>query len=713
MTRPARAPEPSRARAALACAVALSLAAPARTADVLRGFRPERRDEHLRLEEALVGAVDAARLRAWHDLLAAEPHVAGSAGDAAVIDAIAAEWTKLGLDVERQDVWVYLPRPVEASLAIVAPEVETLPIKETPAPGDPYMGHPELSFGWNAYSGSGDVTGAVVYANFGTKEDFAKLRELGIRCEGAVVVARYGGNFRGYKAKYAEEAGAAGLVIYSDPEDAGFVKGPAYPEGGWFSETTIQRGSVLTLPWQGDPLTPFAPATRGARRLDPADVPLPRIPVQPVGWGAAARILERMTGAQVPEAWQGGLPITYRLTGGDALRVRLLVRQERAITRTANVVGTLKGATEPQRRVVFGAHHDAWGFGAADPLSGTIQVMEAARVFAAAAARGLRPARSVSFAAWGAEEFGILGSSEWVEAHERELESGVVAYLNGDMTGMGPKLEVSSSPSLKALIEEVAGPELTKIGDLGGGSDHVGFLCHAGVASASIGGGGSQGSSYHALTDNLAWYRKVVGDDYAPAVTLTRLNVRVMARLANADVPPLDPVRASVDTRTHLEALAARAKDLGPAADLARVELASRLHELRAREVMAALASALPTLPPSATKRIGSELISHDRGWVWEGGLPGRPWFRSLFAAPDETSGYAPWMLPGLRRAIEHRDDAELARMQRAYVGVFRRLEARLDAIEAAIEEARTPTPSSAAAGPARGRGAGSGARGR
>ncbi|HEX6203665.1 MAG TPA: M28 family peptidase, partial [Thermoanaerobaculia bacterium] len=429
-------------------------------ADALAGFAPARRAEQLAYEEALRATVDPARLRAWHDLLSSRPHVAGTPGDRAVIDALAREMASMGLAVEVQELDLYLPRPVRAELTVLAPERVPLDLQEAALAEDPWSDHPELHFGWNAYSGSGTVEAGVVYAHYATPEDFARLAELGVEVAGKIVVARYGRSFRGYKARYAEAAGAAGLVLYGDPEDGGYVRGRMWPAGGWANGTAIQRGSVLTLPYPGDPLTPFVPAQPDGEaadggpveRLDPAAVDFPGIPVQPVGWQAAAEILGRMSGPAVPEEWQGGLPFNYRLDGGPELRVRLRVEQERELVRTANVVGTLVGERFPDETVILGCHHDAWSFGAGDPNAGSILVLEAARAFSAAARAGRRPDRSVVFAHWGAEEFGILGSVEWVEAHARDLTAGAVAYINLDMAAMGPRFGASATPSLADLV---------------------------------------------------------------------------------------------------------------------------------------------------------------------------------------------------------------------------------------------------------------------
>ncbi|MFT7464412.1 MAG: N-acetylated-alpha-linked acidic dipeptidase, partial [Pseudohongiellaceae bacterium] len=318
-------------------------------------------------EQRFLDAVNPQRLSDWHDMLASAPHRAGTPGDARVVNALVESFTAMGLEVERHEFHALLAEPVSASLFIVAPEQIELSLVEDVLAEDPYSAHEDHDMGWNAYSASGDVTAEVVYANHGRKEDFERLADLGVSCKGRIVLTRYGGNFRGYKAKFAEAAGAAGLIIFTDPKDVGWGKGLSYPEGGFAHPSHIQRGSVLTLPWIGDPLTPFAEATADAVRLDPELLDLPKIPVQPVSWLAAEQILSRMTGESVPNPWQGGLPFRYRLTGGPALRVRLAVEQRREIMPTWNVLATLRGTEAPEQEIILGSHHDAWCCGAVDP----------------------------------------------------------------------------------------------------------------------------------------------------------------------------------------------------------------------------------------------------------------------------------------------------------------------------------------------------------
>ena len=645
--------------------------------------------EQLSLEEQLDNVPSAERLADWHDRISAEPHVAGSVGDRRLIEKLAGYMESMGLDVEVHPFTTYLSRPISAELEIVAaPAVNwvdgavfgaarelpiRLPLKEKPVAGDDSLSHPDLDIGWNAYSGSGEVTAPVVYVNYGTREDFHHLRRLGVSLHGKIALARYGGNFRGFKAKFAQEEGAVGLVIFTDPKDAGYGKGATYPQGGWANASYIQRGSLKTLPYSGDPLTPFEEATADAQRLDPETVALPRIPVQPIGWGAAFEILRRMTGRVVPASWQGGLPVAYRM-GNDDLELRLKVEQERRLVESANVLGFLRGARQPDQWIVTGSHHDAWSFGAGDPNAGTILVLESARVLSEMAAAGHAPDRTLVFAHWGAEEFGIIGSTEWVEGRRDELLDKAVGYVNLDGAAMGVRFSASSSPSLKTLVADVLRqvPQARKpeqnvfetwvgnrpappFGNLGGGSDHVGFYCHLGIPSVNISAGGSPGVSYHSNYENLAWYRKVVGKDYAGAVMLTRIVDRILWRLSKAPLLPLNPVSYGGDLQVHLNRLENLADKLGYTTDFSELQGAAERYRARADEIYQRLRTAVDEgrLADEGLERANRVLLRLERGWLHEPGLPERPWFRNLFAATDPYSGYGAWMLPALRWVVE------------------------------------------------------------
>ncbi len=667
----------------------------------LSRFLPERRDAYQQYERTLNAIPDPAQLRAHHELLADEPHVAGTEGDHRTIADLETYFRNLGLHVETQWLKVYLSRPVSAEVSIINPNAPPtiLGTTEPPLDEDPYSRDPRLTIAWNAYSGSGDVTAEVIYANRGTKEDFDTLKKAGIDCTGKIILARYGGNFRGYKAKFAEESGAAALIIYTDPGDAGYAKGPMYPQGGWSTSSQVQCGSIMTLDRAGDPLTPFVAATEDLpddQRLSPDEVGLPKIPVQPMGWEAVQQIMQRMNGRAVADTegcdkWQGGLPLPYRIEGGPALKVRVNVQQERGFQRTANVVATLKGAKFPDEKVIIGCHHDAWAFGACDPLCGTILVLESARSFVELAKAGSPPDRSILFACWGAEEFGIIGSTEWVEAHSDDLTKNAIAYINLDMATMGDKFWAAAAPSLKSLIIDAAkdvphcrtpadapptsvyaewltrsgttdkpAPEPT-IGDLGGGSDHVAFYCHAGVPSMAIGSGGARGTSYHSNYDTLNWYHAVVGHNYLPAQMNTRMVNTIASRLANADVLPLDPLRYVIDLRTHCASTREATLRAGLIFSLDVTKYfndfdasgaAFRSHLEIWLKTFQDAGYVQPMLNEYA--RMGEKMM------MAKDGLPSRPWFKNRYISPNPLSGYEEWILPEFRAAIEAQDQQQL-----------------------------------------------------
>jgi N-acetylated-alpha-linked acidic dipeptidase len=707
-------------------ALALAIAAAAAFADSptirssssspgLWSFSPDRREAQAALEHRLNDAVSADSLRAFHDHLAARPHRAGTEGDRAVIAYLESQFAEMGLDVETQWLDLYLAKPVSGEVEVKTADGQrtVLSIQEPALTADLSTSDSNLDFGWNAWSGTGDITAEVVYANYGRKQDFERLKQLGVDVTGKIVIARYGGNYRGYKAKFAEAHGAAGLIMYYDPKDVGYARGLMYPDGGWANEHSIQRGSLITLLYEGDALSPGFASVPGAPLLDPKDVALPTIPVQPIGWGAARAILELMDGPVVPEDWQGALPFNYRLTSGPDVKVRLKVEQTREITRTANVLGTIRGAKFPDEFIVVGCHHDAWNHGASDPMAGMMLVLEAARTVAAQAKAGHPPDRSIVFAAWAAEEYGLMGSTEWVEANADRLREHCIAYMNLDMSAMGTSFNAAASPSLTTAIIDATRdvPHCTDtdtpifdgwsrrsatltptIGTMGGGSDHVGFLCVAGVPCMSIGAGGSPGTSYHTNYDTLAWYRKVVGDDYLPAVMLTRTVNLILTRLANADVPPLDPAELGGEAIEHLGALASLAERAGMTTAIdALIDRAAMVRD-RAASAREALATALTSNAFSDTDlaAVASALRTLDRAWIGTG-LHERPWYKSTFMAPDRDSGYDSWPLPELRAAIEDRDAARLTAAEANIAAALDAIAGAAETIRATAVNASTP----------------------
>jgi len=643
-------------------------------------------------------------------IITANPHPAGSAAQVEVGHYIGRVMKAAGLVVREHPYDVYLPQltdDVEAH--IVTPVAMPLSNREAALAEDRFSGHPDLLNGWNAFSGSGDVTGEVVYANFGTRADYEALDEMDISLAGKVVIARYGGNFRGFKVKFAEQRGAAGVIMFND---APAEEVDAYPDGPMLNGDIIQRGSVLTLPWTGDPLTPFVAALpvdgdEQVERLDPDEVGLHTIPVLPLGYNAASEILSRMTGEAAPEDWQGGLDLTYRILGGDDLTVRVRVNQPKALTRAVNVVGTLEGAEFPDEWFILGAHYDPWGFGAIDPNGGTAMLLTMAEALGAAAEQGCRPRRSIMVAHWDAEEYGIIGSTEWVEEYLPELTASAIAYINADSAVSGPNFNSSSSPSLKQPILDsiksvsYAGEDRSiydwwaeraesgepRMGNLGGGSDHVAFYTHAGIPSASMGSGG-RGGVYHSNYDNFAWYERFGDSEWVFGPMIARADGLLALRFANADLLPYDVARYAVDTRTHVDTLIEVAEGRGVEVDLSRLveaiaeldEAAAAVENARAERVAAGAVAA------ADAARINAALIGLEKAWLDDRGLQDRPWSRSLYVSPDPFSGYASWMLPGIRYEIETDNPAGVPEWEARYVDAIRRLAERMREVAALIE---------------------------
>ncbi|MEQ8329827.1 MAG: M28 family peptidase [Longimicrobiales bacterium] len=641
-------------------------------------------------------------------IITATPHPTGSAAQVEVGNYLARVMKAAGMDVRKHPYDVYLPQLTDdVEVHIVTPVAMRLSNRERRLEEDRFSGHPDLLNGWNAFSGSGDVTGEVVYANYGRREDYRALDSMGIDLTDKVVVARYGGNFRGFKVKFAEERGAAGVIMFNDaPED----RSDPYPEGPMLSGEIIQRGSVLTLDWTGDPLTPFEPALPldgpvQVERLDPSEVGLHSIPVLPIGYDAAEEILSRMGGTRAPDDWQGGLELPYRLTGGEELTVRVRVNQPLAITRAINVVGTFEGTDYPDEWFILGSHYDPWGFGAVDPNGGTAMLLTLAEALGELAEEGCRPRRSILIAHWDAEEYGIIGSSEWVEEYLPELEAGAIAYINADAAISGPNFGASSSPSLKQPILDAirdvsyAGEDRSiydwwaaqadgepTMGNLGGGSDHVAFYTHAGVPSASLGSSGRSGI-YHSNYDNFAWFERFGDPDWVFGPMIAAADGLLALRFANADLLPYDVTRYATDTRTHVNTLHEVAEARRIDVDLTRLVASTRALEQAAAELEAARADrvARGPVPRAVAKRINDAFIGLEKAWLDDRGLQDREWSRSLYVSPDPFSGYASWMLPGLRYEIETDDPAEVPEWEQRYVDAVDRLTQRMRAVTALI----------------------------
>ncbi len=662
------------------------------TAQSNDGFLAQSQTKEKQVEDYFLETVDFDQYKIHLKTLTQKPHVAGSKANEEVRDYMANVMKNAGMKVDLYPYDIYMSKnPGTSLIELVTPIREPLNQQEFILEGDAYSSSADLWKGWNAYSGSGDVTAEVVYANYGTKEDFEKLKELGVSVKGKIVLARYGKNFRGYKAKFAEENGAAGLIIYTDPADSGFTKGLVYPEGVYSNESAIQRGSVLTEEFTGDPLTPYEPALpldgkKKIKRLDPKDTNMHTIPVTPIGYGSAQKILGLMSGKVVPEGWQGGLPFTYRLDGGDELKLRLMVDQKRDFVRVHNVVGTIKGTEYPDEWIILGCHYDAWGYGATDPNSGTAMLLGLSESLGKLAKEGKGPKRSILIAHWDAEEHGVIGSAEWVEQMKDELNAKAVAYLNFDGGVSGKNFGASASPTLKKVLveasKEVNYPETDKtvyevwkgdndapkIGNLGGGSDHIGFYMHVGVPSLS--GGTSGPTLYHTNYDSFGFYEKFVDPSFKMGPMVEQLVGIMTLRLANAEIIPYDVKRYATDLKLHFEKATAGVKSFDKNfegfglvdSSLVKLEEVAARFETRLTTVLNN-----SSLSKNEIKSINSKMLALEKSFIDSKGMYYGDWYKSLYASTDPFSGYASWMLPGIEYEISLKSSDRLEEWDMRY----------------------------------------------
>ncbi len=548
----------------------------------LLGFHPDRVAAQRELEARFDATLDAANLETWMRRLAARPHPVGSPWGKANAEFMLERFRSWGYEARIETFQVLFPTPQLRRVELLEPTRFKASLAEPALPEDatPSQTREQLPI-YNAYSVDGDVTGELVYVNYGVPEDYALLDRHGIDVAGKIVLARYGRAWRGIKPKVAAEHGAIGCIIYSDPAEDGYFAGDVYPKGGFRNARGAQRGSVADMPtYPGDPLTPGRGAVAGAERLAIEDAPtLTKIPVLPISYADAQPLLEALGGPVAPPEWRGALPLTYHLGPGPA-KVRLAVAFDWKLAEAHDVIAVLRGRESPDQWVIRGNHHDAWVNGATDPVSGMVALMEEARAVAALTKSGWRPKRTIVYAAWDAEEPGLLGSVEWAEAHADELRAKAVAYINSDSNGRG-FLGLAGSHSLQPFLNGVARdvadpvqgmPVLERLrsrikvhgdeeerkraatgGDLplsalGSGSDYTPFLQHLGIASLNLGfGGEGDYGQYHSAYDSIDHYVRFMDPGFVYGIALAQVAGRTALRLAEADVLPFDPATL-VDT---------------------------------------------------------------------------------------------------------------------------------------------------------------------
>lgn len=557
----------------LSCVLIAGQTAPPAQRQLL-GFDAAGAERQLALEARFDALLKKENLREWMQRLSARPHHVGSPYDKENAEFIAGLFRSWGYETKIETFDVLFPVPRVRLLEMVAPEKFTARLSEPALAEDATSDQAaEQLPTYNAYSVDGDVTGQVVYVNYGVPKDYEALAERGIDVKGKIVIARYGGSWRGIKPKVAAEHGAVGCLIYSDPRDDGYFQGDVYPKGAWRNELGAQRGSVADMPlYPGDPLTPNVGATKDAPRIDRKSAPtLTKIPVLPISYADALPLLRAMSGPIAPEDWRGALPIPYHLGPGPAT-VHLKLEFDWQLKPIYDVIARLQGGERPDQWVVRGNHHDAWVNGAQDPVSGLVAMLEEARGIGELAKTGWRPKRTIIYAAWDGEEPGLLGSTEWVETHMEELRKHAVLYVNSDSNGRG-FLNAGGSHTLEKLVNEVARDVVDpqkkisvwererarrivqgqadekrdareradlRIDALGSGSDFTPFLQHLGVATLDLGySGEGNGGSYHSIYDSFAHYTRFIDPGFDYGIAQARTTGRIVLRTADADYLPL------------------------------------------------------------------------------------------------------------------------------------------------------------------------------
>ncbi len=667
---------------------------------VLRGFFPDNAARQADVEETFREVPTPAQ--AEHDLwiLTQMPHVAGTPADRKTAQYVLDQFREAGLDAKIVEYQVLLPMPKEVKVDLVEPFKQEGPTPEEGWSWDKDTYDAGVVPGFNAYSPSGDVTARVVYANYGLPDDYRQLKEKGIDVAGKIVIVRYGKCFRGVKAYVAEQNHAAGVLIYSDPADDGYRRGDVYPRGPWRPATGVQRGSILYLTaYAGDPLTPGIAAVAGTKRLSMEQAPtLPRIPTTPLSYADAAPILENLAGPVAPKAWQGALPFAYHLGPGES-KVHLKLDMDFKMRTIWDVTGEVRGTTEPDSLVVVGNHRDAWTYGAVDPNSGTAPLLAVARGIGRLLKQGWKPRRTIILASWDAEEFGLIGSTEWAEDHADVLARHAVAYLNMDVGVCGPRFGAAAVPSLRRLIREVteqvtdptsgqplytvwaretakpqgeaAAPAVVsdrhtapkspeaRTGDLGSGSDYTPFLQHLGVPSLDIGFNGPYGV-YHAIYDDFYWMQHFGDPTFKYSVAAAQVYGMLALRLADADVVPLDYEDYGHAIEGYLQGLQEELEKNGQGDKLDAKPAAKAAKEFTARARL--LEEKITALTQTGKAGAGvltavnQDLVDVEHDFLLEAGLPDRAWFRHALYAPGVYTGYAAVVLPGVRAAMGRND---------------------------------------------------------
>jgi len=713
-------------------------------AQTLFGFDANSSAQQKQMEAQFDTLIDRTEMDRWLKDFSSEAHHVGSPKSKENAEAIAELLRSWNYDVEIAEYEVLFPEPLTRELELVAPHRFTASLTEDPVDGDASTSNTDnLLPPYNAFSIGGEVEAELVFVNYGTPADYELLERYGISVAGKIAISKYGGSWRGIKPKLAGEMGAVGTLIYSDPADDGYGPGDVYPDGPYKNDSGVQRGSVMDMPtYPGDVLTPGVGATGDVNRLSRDDAPtITQIPVLPISYRDALPLLEAMGGAVVPKEWRGGLPITYHLGPGPA-RVRLKLEFDWKMVTAYNVIARMEGTAMPDQWVIRGNHHDGWNHGAADPLSGIIAMLAEAKAVSRLAQSGYPPARTIVYAAWDAEEPGLIGSTEWAEHHAAELQEHAVVYLNTDGNGRG-FVNVGGSHVLERffneVMEDVEDPQTgvsvqerrranlringrsekirneardrsdLRISPLGSGSDYTPFLQHLGIASANMGfGGHSSGGSYHTMYDTYEHYTKWIDPGLVYGKTLAQFAGRATLRLANAPRLPFDFQGFTDNVAGYIEEIEALADGMRDKTAADNQDIRDGVYgiildptksfgpPLPKPEVphfnFAPLKNALARLQDSADayQRLAASgapasahqnylLYTSERELIREEGLTGRPWYKHHIYAPGFYTGYGVKTIPGVREAIEQRQYAQVAGQIEIAAEVLMSLTYRLD----------------------------------
>jgi len=678
------------------------------------------RETQTNLEAQFDAVLNPQNLDDWMKHMSSKPHHVGSPWSKQNAEFIAEKFESWGFETEIEIFDVLMPFPIIRKLEMVGPNKVSLQLKEPAFDEDATSGiTKDLLPGFNAFSADGDVTAELVYVNYGIPADYEELERLGIEVEGKIILARYGGSWRGIKPKVAREKGAIGCIIYSDPKDDGYFQGDVYPKGPYRMEHGLQRGSVLDMPmYPGDPLTPGYGAKPDVERLAIEDAPtIMKIPVMPISYADALPLLKALEGPVAPSSWRGALPVTYHI-GPGPIKVHLQLKFDWGLRRAYNPVAKLKGSVYPDEWIMRGNHHDGWAQGAADPISGMVSLMEEARAIGELVKTGWRPKRTLVYAGWDAEEPGLLGSTEWVEYHLDEIQEKMVVYINTDGTGVG-FMGVSGSHSLEKFVNEVASEVKDPVQDvtlkkrirsrlrisgnkdaerddlriypLGSGSDYTAFIHHAGVPALNIGfGGESGGGSYHSIFDSYDHYKRFSDGDYIYGTTLAKVNGRLVLRLSEADILPFRFMNMAENIGTFIESNKKLAKTVAektkrrnrllnekaftvsanpkktylppkrlddvPEFDFTPLEAAHQRLKTSAMNYEKALSSMKKGSMSAEIKiQVNRLLKDVEQAMTREEGLPRRNWFKNMIYAPGYYTGYGVKTLPGIREGLEER----------------------------------------------------------